>query len=292
MLGFAQTDLVPDIPVGHWVESFVGFVTETFEGFFDFLQVVIGFLVGTLETALTALPALATVAIFIVFAWYLASWRVALLACLGLLLIVGMNLWEEAMLSLALVISSTVIAIVLGIPAGIISAKSRIIETAIRPILDLMQTLPAFVYLVPAIILLGLGNVPALVATVIFASPPGVRLTMLGIQQVSRETVEAAQAFGATPWQTLIKVELPQALATIMAGINQVIMLALSMSVIAALIGAGGLGGVVLEALGRLDVGLAFEGGLGIVILAITLDRITRNVVRRDGKGTAPVRSE
>jgi glycine betaine/proline transport system permease protein len=158
----------------------------------------------------------------------------------------------------------------------VLAAKSRAVQAAARPTLDIMQTMPAFVYLVPMVVFLGLGATPGLVATVIFAAPPAVRLTMLGIQQVPQNTVEAAHAFGATPWQTLRKVELPQALPTIMAGVNQVIMLALSMVVIAALVGAGGLGEAVVRGLSQLDVGRAFVGGVGIVIIAIYLDRVTR----------------
>ena len=178
----------------------------------------------------------------------------------------------------------------LASPLGIIGAQYRTAEAIIRPVLDFMQTMPAFVYLLPAILLLGIGSAPALIAVVVFAMPPAVRLTMLGIQQVSKETVEAAQAFGATPWQTLLKVELPLALQTIMAGVNQVIMLALSMVVIAALIGAGGLGEPVYQGLSRLDIGLSFEGGMGIVVIAVVLDRITRGLgVSRSkaGKGGA-----
>ena len=191
------------------------------------------------------------------------------------------------MLTLALVLASAVVALALGVPLGILAAKSRTVEAVARPTLDIMQTMPAFVYLVPMVVFLGLGEGPALVATVIFAAPPAVRLTMLGIQQVPKNTVEAAQAFGATSWQTLRKVELPQALPTIMAGVNQVIMLALSMVVIAALSGAGGLGETVVRGLTRLNVGQAFVGGVGIVIIAIYLDRVTRNLgrtVTRRGK--------
>ena len=195
-------------------------------------------------------------------------------------LIVGLGLWEETMLSLALVLASTVVSLVIGVPIGILAAKSRALEAGARPTLDIMQTMPAFVYLVPMVVFLGLGATPALVATVIFATPPAVRLTLLGIQQVPPNTVEAAQAFGATPWQTLRKVELPQALPTIMAGVNQVIMLALSMVVIAALVGAGGLGEAVVRGLSQLDVGRAFVGGVGIVIIAIYLDRVTRPLGR------------
>lgn len=283
MLALLQTNLVPRIPLGSWVESFVDFITNAFGGFFDVLTAVLDFLINTFVSALTVPPALVMIVVFAAIAWFLASWRVALFTVLGFLLILGMDLWNDSMLTLGLVISSAVVALLLGVPLGIFGAQSRIAETSLRPILDFMQTMPAFVYLIPAIILLGLGGPPALVATVIFAMPPAVRLTMLGIQQVSKETVEAAHAFGATPWQTLLKVELPLALKTIMAGVNQVIMLALSMVVIAALIGAAGLGTVVLQGLSRLDVGLGFEGGLGIVILAIYLDRITRNIGQRHG---------
>ena len=193
------------------------------------------------------------------------------------------DLWEPSMLTLAQVIASTVVALLLGVPLGILAAQYKTVETIIRPVLDFMQTMPAFVYLVPAIVLLGLCSAPALIAVVVFATPPAVRLTLLGIQQVSQEIVEAAHAFGATPWQTLLKVQLPLALPTIMAGVNQVIMLSLSMVVIAALIGAGGLGEEVYLGLSRLAVDLSFEGGIGIVIIAVIIDRITRHL--GSGKG-------
>jgi glycine betaine/proline transport system permease protein len=188
------------------------------------------------------------------------------------------------MVTIALVIASAIVALTTGIPIGILAAQYRSVETVVRPVLDFMQTMPAFVYLIPAILVFGLGGVPALIATVVFAMPPAVRLTLLGIQQVPGETVEAAQAFGATPWQTLVKVELPQAFKTIMAGVNQVIMLAFSMVVIAALIGAQGLGTEVVTGLTQLDVGTGFVGGIGIVVMAIILDRLTRSV----GESNAP----
>ncbi|BBL79916.1 glycine betaine transport system permease protein OpuAB [Rubrobacter xylanophilus] len=278
-MALAHLQQVPEIPLESWIESFVDFITsETFEGFFDALEGSLNLLVDVLETGLTALPPLVMVVVFAVLAWLVSNWRIALLTVAGLLLLQGLGLWEDAMLTLALVIASTAVALVVGIPLGIVAAKSRGVETVLRPVLDFMQTMPAFVYLVPAIVLLGLGAAPALVAVVIFAMPPAVRLTMLGLQQVSKETVEAASAFGATGWQTLRKVELPLAMPTIMAGVNQVIMLSLSMVVIAALIGAGGLGEEVYQGLSQLDVGKSFKGGLGIVIIAILLDRITRNI--------------
>ena len=283
-----QENLIPRIPLGQYAESGIEYITDTFDSFFDIVQDGLREFVSAFEALLNLPPELVMIGILAAVAFYFAGWRVALFTVLGFLLILGLDLWEETMLSLALVISSTIVALLIGIPLGILAVQSRGIETVVKPLLDIMQTMPAFVYLVPMIILLGLGSGPALVATVIFAMPPAVRLTMLGIKQVPQNTVEAAHAFGATRWQTLLKVELPQALSTIMAGVNQVIMLALSMVVIAALVGAGGLGEVVVRGLGQLNVGTAFEGGLGIVIVAIYLDRVTRRFGQkrqRGGKG-------
>jgi glycine betaine/proline transport system permease protein len=235
-----------------------------------------------LEYVLLAAPALLMVAILGVIALLLAGWRVALFTVLGLVFVISLDLWEASMQTLALVLAATVVALIIGIPIGIIAAKVGTVEAAARPILDIAQTMPAFVYLVPTVVLLGIGAGPALIATVVFAMPPAVRLTMLGIQQVPKDTVEAAHAFGATPWQTLFKVELPLSLKTIMAGVNQVIMLSLSMVVIAGLAGAGGLGEPVVAGLSQLDVGVSFVGGVGIVVIAIMLDRITRALARRD----------
>jgi glycine betaine/proline transport system permease protein len=208
---------------------------------------------------------------------------------LGLVFVISLDLWEAAMQTLALVLAATVVALVIGIPIGIIAAKSEALESAIRPVLDVAQTMPAFVYLVPIVVLLGIGAGPALIATVIFSMPPAVRLTLLGIQQVPKDTVEAAHAFGATPWQTLFKVELPLSLKTIMAGVNQVIMLSLSMVVIAGLAGAGGLGEPVVTGLSQLNVGISFVGGVGIVVIAIMLDRVTRAMARQDGGGARKI---
>jgi glycine betaine/proline transport system permease protein len=285
MLSFLQTDLIPKIPLAEWTESAVDWITETFEWFFEPLKEVIVAIVGALEFTFTALPALLMVAILTVIAFFLAGWRVALFTVLGLLFIISLDLWEPAMETLALVLVAAVVSLAIGIPIGILAAKSRSVEAFIRPVLDVAQTMPAFVYLVPIVALIGIDEPPALIATVVFAMPPAVRLTMLGIQQVPKDTVEAAQAFGATPWQTLFKVELPLSLKAIMAGVNQVIMLSLSMVVIAALAGAGGLGEPVVTGLGQLDVGAAFVGGIGIVIIAIILDRVTRGMEKRREKG-------
>src|SRR5215207_8995221 len=265
MLAFLQSELVPSIPLAEWTESAVDWITDNFEWFFDPLDSVIDLVVGSLEYILLASPALLTV--------------------LGLVFVISLDLWAAAMQTLALVLAATFVALVIGIPIGIIAAKSETVETIIRPILDVAQTMPAFVYLVPIVVLLGIGAGPALIATVVFAMPPAVRLTMLGIQQVPKDTVEAAHAFGATSWQTLFKVELPLSLKTIMAGVNQVIMLSLSMVVIAGLAGAGGLGEPVVTGLSQLDVGISFVGGVGIVVIAIMLDRITRAMAKQDGGG-------
>jgi glycine betaine/proline transport system permease protein len=287
MLAFLQTELIPKIPLAEWTESGVDWITDTFDGAFDLLDTVIDIVIGSLEFALLTPPALLIVAILSVIAFLLAGWRVALFTVLGLLFVISLDLWEAAMQTLAPVLAATVVALAIGIPIGIVAAKSAAVEGVLRPVLDVAQTMPAFVYLVPIVVLLGIGAGPALIATVIFAMPPGVRLTMLGIQQVPKETVEAAHAFGATPWQTLFKVELPLSLKTIMAGVNQVIMLSLSMVVIAGLAGAGGLGEPVVTGLSQLNVGISFVGGVGIVVIAIMLDRVTRAMARRDRASVA-----
>jgi glycine betaine/proline transport system permease protein len=277
----AQADFIPRIPLDQWTEGVVEYLTDTYDNVFDVVSDGIEFVVSPLAFALTAAPAVLVLLALTAIAYYLAGWRVALFTVLGLLLTISLGLWEFAMLTLALVFTSAVAALILGIPIGIVAAKRRGLEAFITPILDIMQTMPAFVYLVPLVALLSIGDAPALIATVIFAMPPAVRLTMLGIQQVPKETVEAAQAFGATSWQTLFKVELPLSLRSIMAGVNQVIMLSLSMVVIAALVGASGLGEPVVTGLNQLNTGRAFVGGVGIVIIAIMLDRATRGLEGR-----------
>jgi glycine betaine/proline transport system permease protein len=280
----AQAEFIPRMPLDDWIESAVAFITDTFGGLFSVIEFAVNVLVQSLNFVMTTPPALVMIAIFVVLAYLLSGWRLTLFTLVGLLFMISIDLWDAAMVTIALVIASAIVALTIGIPIGILAAQYRSVETVVRPVLDFMQTMPAFVYLIPAILVFGLGGVPALIATVVFAMPPAVRLTLLGIQQVPGETVEAAQAFGATPWQTLVKVELPQAFKTIMAGVNQVIMLAFSMVVIAALIGAQGLGTEVVTGLTQLDVGTGFVGGIGIVVMAIILDRLTRSV----GESNAP----
>lgn len=289
MLAFLQAEFIPRMPLDNWTAIAVDWITETFSWVFGPLGFLSDAVVGVLAFALISPPALVTIAVLTVIAFFMANWRIALFTALGLLLMISLDLWDATMFTLALILAATVACLIIGIPLGIVAAKSESLQTAIRPVLDIMQTMPPFVYLVPFVVVLGIGNPPALVATVIFAMPPAVRLTMLGIQQVPKETVEAAQAFGSTPWQTLSKVEFPLSLPTIMAGVNQVIMLSLSMIVIAALSGAEGLGVPVVTGLSSLDVGQALVGGLGIVVIAIILDRTTRSLADRepDRKKTA-----
>ncbi len=235
-----------------------------------------------IEATLQAVPPLVMLIIIVLIAWQAAGRRVALLVlvCLTVLGFLTPAAWSLAMTTLAIVIASVLLCVAIGLPLGILAGKSDRFEAAVRPVLDTMQTIPAFVYLVPVVMLIGIGNVSGVIVTVVFALPPLVRLTSLGIRGVSPAVVEAARAFGATPKQILFKVELPLATPTILAGLNQTIMLSLSMVVIASMISVKGLGNEVLRAMGRLDAGKAIVGGLGIVMLAIVLDRITQGLGR------------
>ncbi|TFV60793.1 UNVERIFIED_ORG: ABC transporter permease subunit [Bacillus sp. AZ43] len=275
---------MPRIPVGEWVDVAFDWVEDHLGPVFEGISVVTeGAVEGLTDVLLLPPPVL--------FALLLAGLGLVARSVLfgagslaGLLLVQAMDTWEPAMATLALLLVATLVAVVIAVPLGIAAAKNDRVSALVRPVLDFMQTMPAFVYLVPAVVFFGLGVVPGTVTTVIFALPPGVRLTELGIRQVDRETVEAGHAFGSSPGQILRGIELPLARATIMAGINQVIMLGLSMAVIAGMIGAGGLGSLVVTSISRLDVGLGFEAGLAVVILAIYLDRLTASLGdRRNG---------
>ena len=272
---------MPEIPLGSWIESLVQFLLDHLDFVFNAISVGIGSLIGALESLLKFLPYPIIIFIFAILGWRLVRRNVGILVAFGFLLIVNLGLWEETMETLTLVIVATVIVVVAGLPLGIWAARNRKVQVVTNPLLDLMQSMPAFVYLIPALMFFGLGRVPGVMATVIFAMPPVIRLTTLGIQQVPAELIEAADAFGSTPRQKLYKVELPMALPTIMAGINQAIMLSLSMVVISAMIGAKGLGAEVLRSISRLDIGLGFESGLAVVILAMSLDRITQALGQR-----------
>ncbi|MCT4684473.1 MAG: ABC transporter permease subunit [Roseicyclus sp.] len=237
-------------------------------------------IVVSIDSALNAVPPMIMLVIITLIAWQAAGRRTAIVvgACLVALGLLDPNAWSLAMTTLAIVISAVIACLIIGLPLGVLAAKSDTFEKSMRPLLDLMQTIPAFVYLVPVVMLVGIGNVSGVIVTIIFALPPLIRLTSLGIRGVNQSVVEAARAFGASPRQILFKVELPLATPTILAGVNQTIMLSLSMVVIASMISVRGLGNEVLRAMGRLDAGKAIVGGLGIVILAIVLDRISQGM--------------
>ena len=262
------------LPLGDYFEVFIKWLTTHGEPFFDGLKEVVLYIVDKLELGLMILPWWLLLIFIAALAWKVSGKKLAILTVIGLALVNSIGLWDEMLETLALVLSSTLLALVIGIPLGIWMAKSETTERIVKPILDFMQTMPAFVYLIPAIPFFGLGPVGAIFSTVIFAMPPAIRLTCLGIKQVPVELVEAADSFGSTRSQKLFKLQLPMATPTIMAGINQTIMLALSMVVIAAMIGAKGLGGEVWKAIQRLEPDKGFEAGIAIVIVAIILDRI------------------
>ena len=270
-----MNDLLFRIPLGGWVDVFVGWLTSTLRPLFRTISSALRSLFDAV-TFVTGEPAFWIVALVLAaLAFFAKGWKLALGSFLGFAVIYGVDQWDNAMDSLALVLIASVIAVVIAIPVGILAAQRPAVSAVVRPVLDFMQTMPAFVYLLPAVVLFRVGVVPGIVATVIFASAPGVRFTQLGIQQVDAEVVEAGHAFGATPRRILRQIQIPLALPTIMAGINQVIMLALSMVVIAGLVGGPGLGQPVVESLQRVNIGLGVEAGLSVVILAMFLDRVT-----------------
>lgn len=276
------------IPLGTWVDESVHYLLDHDSHAFDVIGRAIDGLAGMVEHGLQAIPMWAMMALFIAVGLWRLGWRFAIFTTLSLLLIYATGFWDQTVITLGLTLSSTLISLLFGIPLGIWTAKDKHVALVVRPVLDLMQTMPAFVYLIPAAMLFGLGRVPGILSTVIFAMPPAVRLTSLGIRHVNREIVEAGQAFGCTPWQLLYKVQFPNALPSIMQGVNQTIMMALSMVIIASMVGAGGLGNDVLASIQRLDIGLGFESGLSVVLLAIILDRITESFGRTPGTAPAP----
>lgn len=275
-LNLAQSGpTIPAVPVGDWADHAVEWLKANIGVVFEGIKNVCDVVVGGLSDGLTAVPWPILILLLVALGWWLRTWKFAIFAAVGPLLIVSMGLWHDAMQTLSLILVAAVVALVLAVPLGIAAAQSAIVSRIVKPVLDLMQTMPQFVYLIPAVILIGLGNGPGVVATVIFAMPPGVRLIELGIRQVDKEVVEAGEAFGASPFKVLTRIKLPLALSTMMAGVNQVIMLGLSMVVIAGMLSAPGLGQIVTGAVSQSDVGTGVEGGLGVVILAIYLDRVT-----------------
>ncbi len=268
-------DGFPRIPIGEWVAAAVAWVKDNLEGLLDVIALVVRFLVNGLTDALTGTPIVVIILLAALIAWAVRSLWMAIGTVVSFALILSLELWIPAMQTLSLVLVAAVIALLIALPLGIWSARNDTVRAVLKPVLDFMQTMPAFVYLIPAIVFFSIGVVPGLVATVIFALPPGVRMTELGIRGVDAETVEAGRAFGAKPGQILRGIQLPLAMPTIMAGVNQVIMLALSMAVIAGMAGADGLGKRVVEAISTVNIGKGVEAGLGVVLIAVFLDRVT-----------------
>ncbi|GAA2162339.1 MULTISPECIES: ABC transporter permease [Glycomyces] len=272
---------LPDMPFGDWMETFIRWARDAWATGFDAVDTALEFLYLHLADGLLWLPSGVMVLLFAAAAWAAKGWKLGVGIGIGMFVVAWTPYWEQTMQTLSMVLVSAAIAILLAIPLGIAAAESKAVSAIARPVLDFMQTLPAFVYLIPVVMLFSVGVVPGIIATIIFAMPPGVRLTELGLRQVDREVVEAGQAFGASPGRILARIKLPLALPTIMAGLNQVIMLALSMVVIAGLVGGGGLGSVISGSLGRLDIAAGFNAGLAVVLLAILLDRVTQGLSDR-----------
>ena len=266
------------IPLNEWVSNFIDWLVNNYRPIFQTLKTPIEMTLNGFEALLGQAHPLLIIVFFCFLAWKFKGWGLTVSAAFTFLMIGYLGLWEQTMQTLAMVLSSVFFCVIVGIPMGIWAAKNEKIDRGIRPLLDAMQTTPAFVYLVPIVMLFSIGNVAGVIATIVFALPPIIRLTNLGLRQVDKEVIEAAQAFGATNKQLLLKVQIPMAMPSILAGLNQTIMMALSMVVIASLIGAGGLGSPVIQGLNTLDIGLAVNAGLGIVLLAIILDRITQAI--------------
>lgn len=275
------------LPIGALVEAAVEWSLDRFDVTFRAVSDGLDTGVAALQDVLLSAPPWLLIAVLAALARLVAGWGVAARVVAGLLIIDSIGLWEPTWETFSLVVVAEILVLVIGLPLGIWASHNDWVDRLLRPVLDFMQTMPSFVYLIPAVMLFGLGTVPGVLATVVFALPPLVRLTNLGIRQVPSDLVEAGEAFGSSPWQMLAKIQLPVALPTIMAGVNQSIMMALSMVVIAAMIGAGGLGAEVLRGIQRLEIGSGFEAGLAVVLLAMTLDRLTQSVgkFRRTAEG-------
>ena len=271
----------PRIPLGSWIETFFDWFQHAFDWLITFTNVVIGGMYDGLNLVLSKPLYLVMMVVLAAIGWACANWKVGLFALIGFYLVRAMDQWNNTMQTLSLVVVAVVLALILAIPLGIWAAKSKRFSAIIKPILDFMQTMPSLAYLVPVIVLFGIGQVPGAIATIIFALPPGVRFTELGIRGVDTETVEAGAAFGASPRHILWRIQMPLAMPTVMAGVNQVIMLALPMVVLSGMVGAGGLGGDVVAALSQVDIGLGMEAGLAVVIVAVYLDRITNGLANR-----------
>ncbi len=271
---------IPHIPIGAWFDALIDFLSDNFGFIFDGFEFVISILTDAIFASLTLMPDVVYIVLFTLGAYWLSKKiGLAVFMVLALLFVVSMGYWEDMLYTFSLVITAAFIALIIGIPIGILASRNdRLHDYLIRPVLDFMQTLPAFVYLIPAVSLYGIGETPGVFATIIFAMPPAVRLTNLGIRQVSSEVIEAGRSLGSTDKQMLLKVQLPIAMPSIMAGINQTIMLALSMVVIGAMLGGRGLGTIVYGAVGTNNIPVGFESGVAVVLLAVILDRTTQAI--------------
>lgn len=285
-----------DIPVREWVNNGMAWVTSHYREMFQSIKVPFQLLLNAVEQALLSCPPTVLLVVVGLVAWQTGGAGVAVAVVMPLIVIGLIGAWIEAMTTLSLVVSCVLACLIIGIPLGILMSRSEKVQAGMRPVLDLMQTIPSFVYLVPVVMLFGIGKVPGAIVTMIYALPPVIRLTNFGIREVSHDLVEAARAFGANDWQVLFKVQLPQARPAIMTGVNQTIMLALSMVVVSSMISVPGLGQLVLSGIGRLDLGQATVGGFGIVMLAIAIDRLsqsfaqtTRQRVGATGPGSRPL---
>lgn len=278
--------LLPKLPLADWIDSLVEWLTDTFEVAFDGISGGLEAFVEGMVDGLSFVSPIILIILMSLLTWKICNKGIALFTFVGLLLIDNLGYWEPMLDTVALVLTSVILSIVIGIPIGIWASQNKTVRNIVTPILDFMQTMPAFVYLIPAIFFFNIGVVPGVVASVIFATPPTIRLTILGIHQVPADIIEATEAFGSTTKQRLLKVQLPLAMPTIMAGINQSIMLALSMVVIASMVGAPGLGADVYRAVTQIKTGIGFEAGLAIVIIAIILDRISQNIGKNKQGGT------
>lgn len=271
-----EETILPKVPLGDWVEAFVDLLKEYLPWLFKAISSGIETLMDGLVAILSFGPPYLLIIVISMLAFFIVNWRLALFTFIGLGLIENLGYWSETIDTLALILISVFFSILIGVPIGIWMSQKRIVQTIVTPILDFMQTMPAFVYLIPSVVFFSLGVVPGVIATIVFSMPPTVRLTNLGIRQINKELIEASNSFGATTGQRLLKVQLPLATPTIMAGINQTIMLSLSMVVIASLVGAPGLGTIVYRSITQVNIGMGFESGLALVILAMVLDRLTQ----------------
>jgi glycine betaine/proline transport system permease protein len=276
---------LPKLPIAVWVDDFVNWLTTNLEVAFDGVTTILESVVEGMVAGFGVIPSYVFIILLTLLAWKVSNKGIGLFTLIGLFLVDNLGYWEPMLETLALVLTAVFISILLGIPMGIWASQKQMVKNIVVPVLDFMQTMPAFVYLIPAIFFFNIGVVPGVVASVIFAMPPTIRLTILGIQQVPSDIIEATEAFGSTTSQRLLKVQLPLAMPTIMAGINQSIMLALSMVVIASMVGAPGLGADVYRAVTQIQIGKGFEAGLSIVVIAIILDRITQNIGKSKKQG-------